>query len=143
MRDLLMLMRALDVAWNERTWSEYGDLLSDELVAFSSGETQPHGKPHHIAKAKTFCATFADAKVQTDPYRELFTSGEKTCSVARVTGTAPPSLILPNGEALTGAGRVFDLTFVAICTWRAGRVIAQHEYIDTELMLRQLRGASQ
>jgi hypothetical protein len=143
MRDLLMLMRAIDVAWNERRWDDYGDLLSDELVAFSSSETLPHGKPYHIAKAKIFCATFPDTKVQTDPYCELFTSGEKTCSVARIAGTAPPNLILPNGEILTGPGRAFDLTFAAICTWRAGRIIDQHEYIDTELMLCQLRGASQ
>jgi len=143
MRDLLMLMRAIDVAWNERRWDDYGDLLSDELVAFSSSETLPHGKPHHIAKAKIFCATFPDTKVQTDPYCELFTSGEKTCSVARIAGTAPPNLILPNGEILTGPGRAFDLTFAAICTWRGGRIIDQHEYIDTELMLCQLRGASQ
>jgi ketosteroid isomerase-like protein len=143
MRDLLVSMRAIDVAWNERRWDDYGDLLSDELVAYSSGETRPHGKPHHIAKAKTFCATFPDAKVRTDPYRELLASGEKTCSVARITGTAPPDLVLPNGEILASPGRAFDLTFAAICTWRAGRIIDQHEYIDTALMLRQLRGAPQ
>ncbi len=143
MADILELMRAIDVTWNERRWDDYGDLLSDELVAYSSGEMLPHNKPQHIAKAKTFCATFPEARVQTDPYRELFASGERTCSIARITGTAPPNLSLPNGEILSGLGRAFDLTFAAICTWRAGRIVGQHEYIDTELMLRQLRGASQ
>jgi len=143
MRDLITLMRAVDVAWNERRWEDYGQLLSDELLAYSNGEALPHDKPHHIAKAKTFCAAFPDAKVQIDPYHELFSSGEKTCSVARIAGTAAPDLALPSGEILAGPGRKFDLTFAAVCTWRAGRIVDQHEYIDTELMLRQLRGAQQ
>jgi SnoaL-like polyketide cyclase len=143
MRDLLMAMRAIDAAWNERRWGDYGGLLSDELIAYSSSETSPHGKPHHIAKARTLCASFPDAKVHTEPYRELFASGDKTCSVARITGTAVPDLILPNGEVLSGARRAFDVTFAAICTWGEGRIVEQHEYIDTGLMLRQLRSASQ
>jgi hypothetical protein len=141
MHDLLALVRALDLAWNERRWDDYGDLLSDELVAYSTNETLPHGKPEHIARARSFRVSFPDARVQTTSYQELFASADKTCSIARITGTAVPDLMLPGGELLAGGGHRFDITFAAVCTWHAGRIVDQHEYMDVELMTRQLRGA--
>jgi hypothetical protein len=48
--------------------------------------------------------SFSDARVQTNPYQELFASADETCSIARITGTAVPDLMLPGGEFLAGGG---------------------------------------
>ncbi len=47
-RSSLERMRAIDVAWNARNWVDYADLLADTLVAYASGEDQPHSKAVHI-----------------------------------------------------------------------------------------------
>lgn len=141
-RTVLERMLAIDEAWNARRWSDYADVLSDELVAFASGEAEPHGKIEHIAKAKRFCETFPDAVVHCDRYHEVFAShdGRRTCTVARITGTAKGNLRMPNGTVFAPVHRAFDVTFSAICTWRERRIVSQFEYFDMELMLRQLRG---
>jgi len=133
-------MRAIDRAWNARSWSDYSDLLADELVAYASGETKSHGKQEHIAKAKVFCSAFPDNRVYTDPYLDLFSNedGSKTCSIARIAGTMTGSL--ETSSALIQPNhREFDVTFTAVCKWRNGKITDQREYFDMELMLSQLQ----
>ncbi|PZP59180.1 ester cyclase [Pseudoxanthomonas winnipegensis] len=135
-------MRAIDVAWNVRDWNTYAGLLDDALVAHASGTAQPHDKARHVANAIAFCGAFPDARVVTTPYITLFAAedGARTCSVARITGTADGDLTWLGDPAPVAAGRAFDTTFAAICHWRGGRVIGQRQYLDIDLMLRQLRG---
>lgn len=141
-RTMLECMRAIDVAWNERRWPDYADLLSDDLVAYESGESNPHGKAVHVEKAKRFCEAFPDAVVHGHPYLSLFAShdGKRTCSVARVTGTARGDMKMPSNTVVAPVHRRFDVNFTVICEWRDYRIVEQYKFFDMELMLRQFRG---
>ncbi len=133
-------MRAIDLAWNERRWNDYGDLLADDLLAFASGDALPHKKREHIDRAKTFCNAFPDNRVYSTPYLELFASFDNrmTCSIARITGTMTGTMKL-SGKMIKPTGRIFDTSFVAICRWQDGKIIEQREYFDVELMMAQLK----
>lgn len=137
-------MRAIDAAWNARDWDAYAGYLDDALVAYASGEADAHGKAEHVAGATRFCAAFPDARVHTEPYVALFANedGTRTCSVARMTGTAGGRVELPGGPLRISGRRGYEITFAAICDWRDGRIVGQRQYVDLELMLRQLRGES-
>lgn len=133
-------MCAIDRAWNSRSWIDYDNLLADTLVAYSSGETNSHGKREHVARAQVFCSAFPDNRVCTDPYLNLFANedGSITCSVARITGTMTGPLETKS-MVIEPNRREFDVTFTAICKWTDGKITEQRQYFDTELMLSQLQ----
>lgn len=108
-------MRAIDRAWNVRSWADYGNLLAEALVAYASGEANSHGKQEHIARAKVFCSAFPDNHVYTEPYLNLFSSedGTITCSIARIAGTMTDPLATKSG-VIQPNRREFDVTFTAI-----------------------------
>ncbi|MBZ9988169.1 ester cyclase [Mesorhizobium sp. BH1-1-5] len=120
-------MRSIDAAWNRRQWADYAALLDDDLIAWMSGDVDPHDKAEHVLRAQRFCAMFPDCLV-SESYVDIFLSldGKKTCSIARLTGSAPSD------------GRSFDVSFAVICKWRDGRIVEQREYFDRELFERQL-----
>ena len=128
-RSNLERLRSLDIAWNERRWSDYGAILSDRMIAFVSGEAEAHGKSIHVSRAKAFCRSFPDACVHIDPYVQVFANpdGSRTCTVARLTGTAAANPSLQ-----------FDITFSVVCIWQDGRIINQHQFVDDSLLDRQL-----
>jgi hypothetical protein len=76
-------MRAIDAAWNRRQWGDYAAYFAEDLVAWITGDTGPHGKGEHVLKAQQFCASFPDCQVRDD-YLEFFLSldGQITCTVA-------------------------------------------------------------
>lgn len=121
-------MRALDTAWNRRQWSDYAALLDDQLVAWRSGEIEPHGKQEHVLSAQRFCAAYPEAQVDEN-YLDFFLSvdGHKTCSIAILSGITD------------GKTAAFEVTFTAICTWRNGRVVEQREYVDDQLFQKYLQ----
>lgn len=129
-RSNLNAMHAIDAAWNARDWTAYAAHFADDLVADGSGALRD--KAGHVADAEAFCARFPDAQVE-QPYLDIFAShdGTRSVSVARLTGTEPAS------------GRGFDIAFCVISTWRAGRVAAQRQFVDTETMRRQLGAPSE
>lgn len=145
MRRTLHRMRQIDRAWNDRNWDDYASLLADELIAYASGEHEPHGKQEHIARARNFCETFPDSRLHIDPYMELFAAhdGSFSCSVARITGTASGDLTMPDGLTLAPVHHSFDVTLTAVCRWKESRVVEQHRFLDMELMMRQLRNIPQ
>lgn len=121
-------IRAVDSAWNMRQWADYAALLDETLVVFRAGEPAPHGKAEHVARAQRLCVDFPDCRVNVEPYLELFLSldGQSTCSVALLSGTAPD-------------GHQFKVPFAVVSRWRAGRIIQQREFLDSELLAQQLR----
>ncbi|WP_342364131.1 ester cyclase [Terrarubrum flagellatum] len=127
-RTTLAKMQAIDRAWNARDWKSYGEFLAEEFIGFATGETRQHGKADHLEKARRFCETFPDARVDCDSYIELFTSydGSRSASVARITGTSYSS------------GCFFNTTFAVFGRWARGRMIYQREFLDTETMKRHL-----
>ncbi|HEY9022771.1 MAG TPA: ester cyclase [Burkholderiaceae bacterium] len=128
-------MHAIDLAWNERRWEDYGALLDDRLVAYMAGDECEHDKVRHLEKARAFCAAHPDARVIADRYLDLFESrdGTRTCSIARLVGTAGLS-----GKPVER--RSFDVTFTVVCEWQDGRVVRQREYLDNVTLARQLGG---
>lgn len=137
--DLFNLMRSIDEAWNRRDWAAYASLLADDLVAYMNGEPEPHDKAQHVSRAKTFCETFPDNVVWTEPYLSFFVSadGSHTCSVARITGRMTRA-IERNGVTLEPTYRKFDVTFATVCAWRDGSIAGQRTFVDGDLMLSQL-----
>lgn len=122
-------MHAIDAAWSDRQWERYASFLADDLEVQTAGEAGSHGKGEHVEKARALCTACPDARVYSDPYIEFFTNaeGDKTCSVARITGT--------------WAGRSFDTSFASICTWRDGQIVHQLQFIDTATAKEQVRTA--
>lgn len=124
-------MRAIDAAWNGRQWDRYASFLADDLDVQTAGEASSHGKSDHVEKARALCAACPDAVVHSEPYIEFFANaeGDKTCSVARITGTL--------------SGRPFETCFASICTWREGQIVHQLQFIDTATAKRQVGAAEQ
>ncbi|WP_260582425.1 ester cyclase [Sphingopyxis sp. PET50] len=124
-------MHAIDAAWNGRQWERYASFLADDLEVQTAGEASSHGKRDHVEKARALCAACPDAVVHSDPYIEFFTNaeGDKSCSVARITGTL--------------SGLPFETSFASICTWRDGQIVHQLQFIDTETAKRQVGAGEQ
>ncbi|HEX4583577.1 MAG TPA: ester cyclase [Burkholderiaceae bacterium] len=134
-------LRAIDRAWNERRWLDYGEFLSESLIAYANGDPVPHGKAEHLVRARSFCEAFPESVLHADRYLTLFASpdGNFTCSIVRLTGTAVCTMELPGGMAPVPFRRQFDITVVRVSEWQARKVIERRDYFDLELLERQIR----
>jgi ketosteroid isomerase-like protein len=126
-------MHAVDRAWNARRWDDYAAHFADDLVAWMAGDEHEHDKAQHLRNAEAFCATYPDARVVMESYVDLFLSADetRTCSIARLTGTAA-------SVGVASTGRRFDVAFIVVSEWRDGRIVCQREFVDNASMLRQL-----
>jgi hypothetical protein len=141
-RATLDRVRLIDLAWNERGWTQYAAHFSDDLVEYTSGSLVPVNKEEHLAQAKRFCETFPDNQLQINPYVMLFSSydGNQTCALGRLTGTAPAALLGPGSAREVMVRRKFDVLLMRVSKWREGCIVEQHRFFDMDLMLRQLGG---
>lgn len=133
-------MRALDTAWNARSWQRYAAMLDEGLEAYVGGETQPHGKAAHLDRAQAFCEAFPDAKRRIDPYLDLFASadGMHSLSVSTLSGTATGLFDLPMALPRIPQATRFDIAMFTACQWRSGRIVRLREHLDYLLWFRQL-----
>lgn len=118
---LMDLMRAVDMAWNDRRWDDYAALIAPDFKGYMNGDTEPHDHMEHLRRGKAFCAEYPDNKIGIDPYLVLFEDTEhaRTCSIAITSGTS-----------LKGETR--RATLAVICLWRDGRIAEQREFIVTD-----------
>jgi len=123
-------MRAVDEAWNSRCWSDYADLLHQDLKAVANDSPVSHGRQRHIERAHEFCARYPDARVH-EPYLVEFESADSTmtCTVSRVTGRPE------------GASSGFDITMAVVTRWVEGQMIEQHQFLDELRMATQVAEA--
>lgn len=136
----LARMRSVDLAWNERRWNDYSDLLADNLTAYCPGDEKFHTKADQLDRAKSFCEIFPDTIIHIAPYIDLFCSsnGTKTCSIAQMTGTMTSPMTMPDGLVIPPTRRRFNVTLIAISRWQFGRIVEQREFLDRKLLLGQL-----
>ena len=80
------LMQALDDAWNA-DWDTFDERHRHGVVVRWPGQPPTNGIHDHRAEAIEMFKTFPDNRVENRPYEVFFASGDRTCSIARFTGT--------------------------------------------------------
>lgn len=136
----LDLMREIDEAWNAQNWAAYEALLAPDLVAWLAGDDQPHGRADHVARGRDFFLRFPENRVVADHYLTAFEGGDRTCTIARLTGRMTVPLKLPDGSIMAATQRTFDVMFSTVCRWRDGVIAEQYEFMDQQGLFRAISG---
>jgi hypothetical protein len=83
------------------------------------------------AEALDFFRAFPDQKLDNRPYRVFFASGDRTCSIARFTGTFSGPMRGPDGKDIAPTGRGFEVQFCTVAHWGDdGQIIEENLFYD-------------
>jgi len=81
---------------------------------------------------------FPDVHVGNDPYPIQFGDGDWMTVVCKATGTFSGELVLPDGTAMPGTGKSFDLDFSTTARWEGELLVEEYVFWDSALMAQQI-----
>jgi len=91
-----------------------------------------------VRAAKEFCASFVDNRVHNDPYVVALSDRERTCTIARLTGTMTGPLPTSDCKVLEPTNRPFETSFATIARWVGGKIMEEYEFLDVAGIMRQI-----
>ena len=139
---LLGLMQKGDDAFNARDSETVDSVHDTNMIAYITGNAQPiYGRKAHAAAMQQLLQIFPDMHVIT-PYPLQFGSGDWITVVTRATGTFSGKMTLPDGKAIPGTGKRFDLEFAQTTKWRDDKIVSIAAFWDEAAMSRQIGLAS-
>ena len=135
----LELMKQGDDAFNRRDRAAMDAAHHPEMVAHITGNAEPlHGREAHAEAMNAMFLAFPDVHVDNDPYPLQFGQGDWITVVTKATGTFSGEMALPNGTAIPGTGRSFDLTFATTARWEDDQLVEEYVFWDSALMAQQI-----
>ena len=110
-----------------------------DVIVRWPGKTEPTiGIEDHTQESIDFWKTFPDQKLDNQPYRVFFASGDWTCSVARFRGTMKGPMKMANGTEIPPTGKSFDLDFYTVALWDNGQIVEENLMYDLVTFLKQI-----
>ena len=135
----LALMKKGDDAFNQRDLTGMEAAHHLDMVAYIVGSDEPvRGQQAHAQAMQGMFRAFPDVHVHNDPYPVQLAEGDWTTVVTRATGTFSGELGLPDGTAIPGTGRKFDLLFSTTARWENDLLVEEYVFWDSALMARQI-----
>jgi len=137
--NLAELMKTLDDAWDSQDWETFRKRhAKDVKVTWPGGNPPTIGIDAHTLESQEFFKTFPDNRVENNPYRVFFTSGEWTCSIAKFTGTMTGPMKLPNGDVIPPTNKSFEVEFCTIARWVDGQIVEENLMYDQVSLMQQI-----
>ena len=90
------------------------------------------GRVHRLLEA------FPDQKLDNNPYRVFFASGDWTCSIARFRGPMTGPMKGPDGKDIPPTGKSFEVDFCTVAHWKDGRITEENLFYDLVGFMKQL-----
>lgn len=136
---VLALMKKGDDAFNRRDFAAMNAVHHPDMIAHITGNDQPiQGRAAHRAAMEGMFRAFPDVHIDNDPYPVQFGNGDWMTVVTRATGTFSGELVSPDGNAIPGTGKRFDLTFSTTARWDGEVVAEEWVFWDSALMAQQI-----
>lgn len=137
-QDNLRRMHELDDAWNAKDWETFAEFHADDVsVYWPGGNPATEGLHDHTAESKEYAKTFPDNRVENRPYLVEFGQGDRTCTIAKHTGTFKGPLKLPTGE-VQPTGKRFEVDFCTVAQWKDGKIVEEKLFYDLVGVLKQI-----
>lgn len=133
--------RLVDLAWNERVWTDCAHHFSDDIVEHTSSSVVPLNKKERLSQTKRSCENIPDKQRQTNRcvVHSASHDSTQTCALRRPTGTAAAVTRVPGRAREAMVGRNFDVVLMRrVSKRRGGRIVEPHRFFDMDLKLRQL-----
>lgn len=135
----LLLMKEGDDAFNRQDITAMKAVHHPEMIARVTGNTEPiRGRDAHAAAMEGMFRAFPDVHVNNDPYTIGFGDGEWITVITKTTGTFSGELALPDGNAIPGTGKSFELDFSTTAKWEEGMLVEEYVFWDSALMAQQI-----
>jgi SnoaL-like polyketide cyclase len=135
----LRLMETLDDSWNAQDWDTFNKRHADDVTVYWPGQPDPtRGRLDHKGEAIEFFKTFPDNHIANDPYKVLFRQDDRTCSIARLTGTMMEPMKRPDGNMIPATNKRFEIEFCTVAHWENGEIIEEKLFYDLVGILRQI-----
>jgi ketosteroid isomerase-like protein len=134
------LMQTLDDAWNAQDLDTFVKRhRPDVVVTWPGGNPPTRGIVAHRQEAVDFFRAFPDQKLDNQPYRVFFASGDHTCSIARFRGTMMGPMKGPDGKDIPPTGKSFDVEFCTVAKWDDnGQIIEENLFYDLVGFMKQI-----
>ncbi len=133
------LMQTLDDAWNAQDIKVFRDRHKPDVIVRWPGQPEPTvGIEDHVKESIAFWKTFPDQKLDNNPYRVFFASGDWTCSVARFRGTMKGPMTSPDGTVIPPTGKSFDIEFYTVARWDDGQIVEENLMYDLVTFMKQI-----
>lgn len=133
------LMQTLDDAWNAQNIEIFRARHKPDVIVRWPGQPEPTvGIEDHTKESIAFWKTFPDQKLDNQPYRVFFASGEWTCSVARFRGTMKGPMMGPGGKEIAPTGKSFDIDFYTVAKWDNGQIVEENLMYDLVTFMKQI-----
>jgi ketosteroid isomerase-like protein len=132
------LMQTLDDAWNAQDLETFTKRHKPEVVVRWPGKPPTNGIHAHGEESLDFFRTFPDQRVGNRPYRVFFASGDRTCSIARFTGTMTGPTKDPAGKDIPPTGKSFDVEFCTVARWDNGQIVEENLFYDLVTFMKQI-----
>lgn len=137
--NLAELMKTLDDAWDNQDWEVFRKRhAKDVKVTWPGGNPPTIGIDAHTLESQEFFKTFPDNRVENNPYRVFFTSGDWTCSIAKFTGTMTGPMKLPNGDVIPPTNKSFEVEFCTVAHWVDGQIVEENLMYDQISLMQQI-----
>jgi len=138
-KNLELMMKTLDDAWNSQDWDTFGQRHADNVAVFWPGQPEPtRGLHNHRNESVEFFKTFPDNRLVNNPYKILFSKDNYTCSVADFTGTFKGPMKGFDGKIIQPTNKKFHIEFCTVATWKDGKIIEERLFYDLVRMIAQL-----
>jgi ketosteroid isomerase-like protein len=123
-------MQTLDDAWNAQDVETFRKRHKDNVVVTWPGGAPPTvGIEDHVAESVAFWKTFPDQRLDNQPYRVFFASGDWTCSIARFRGTMLGPMKGSDGKEIPPTGKSFEVDFCTVAHWEDGQITEENLFL--------------
>jgi predicted ester cyclase len=134
----MKLMQILDDSWNAQDWDTFSQRHKPDTVVHWPGKPPTHGVENHRMESIDLFRTFPDNQLENRPYKVLFASGDRTCSIARFTGTMTGPMQDPDGKDIPPTGKSFDVDLCTVARWDNGQVVEENLFYDLAGLMKQI-----
>jgi ketosteroid isomerase-like protein len=138
-KNLEMMMKTLDDAWNSQDWDTFEQRHADNVAVYWPGQPEPtRGLHNHRNESVEFFKIFPDNHLVNNPYKLLFSKDNYTCSVADFTGTLKGPMKGLDGKIIQPTNKKFHLEFCTVATWKDGKIAEERLFYDLVGMMNQI-----
>jgi ketosteroid isomerase-like protein len=132
-------MQTLDDDWNAQDVEVFAKRHKPDVdVTWPGGAPPTHGIDNHTIESKAFWKMFPDQHLDNRPYRVFFASGDRTCSIARFTGTMTGPMQGPDGSEIRPTGKSFEIDFCTVARWDNGQIVEENLFYDLVGLMKQI-----
>lgn len=136
---VLSLMKEGDDAFNRQDIAAMNAAHHPDMIAHVTGSDKPtYGRAALAAALEGMFRAFPDIHVYNDPYPIQFGDGDWMTVVTKVAGTFSGELVLPDGNAIPGTGKSFEVNFSTTAKWEGELLVEEYVFWDSAVMAQQI-----